>query len=72
LDLLPVLLGKRVDYGMLVKIFGEAPEDEQRKYSPATITAIRKEKISGTPMRAGSARAIRNAKTAACGTSSSG
>ena len=46
---MPVLLGGRVDFGMLIKIFGEAPKDEQRKYSPATIKAIRKEKISGNP-----------------------
>jgi len=45
----PVLLGGRVGFGMLIKIFGEAPEDEQRKYSPATIKAIRKEKVSGNP-----------------------
>ncbi|MBC8868013.1 MAG: hypothetical protein H8E44_01280 [Planctomycetes bacterium] len=45
----PVLLGGRVGFGMLIKIFGEAPKDEQRKYSLAKIKAIRKEKISGNP-----------------------
>ena len=45
----PILLGGRVDYGMLIKIFGETTKEDQRKYSPATIKAIRKERISGTP-----------------------
>jgi len=45
----PIQLGNRVDYGMLIKIFGEAPKDEQRKYSPAKIVSTRKEKVSGNP-----------------------
>jgi transposase-like protein/IS1 family transposase len=42
------LFGK-VDYGQVVKIFGEAPKDERRKYSPARIIDMRKQAIMGNP-----------------------
>lgn len=38
-------LGDRVQYGMLIKIFGTASQDEQRQYSPAKIKATRKEQV---------------------------
>ena len=39
----------KVDYGMLVKTFGEAPKDDRRKYSPATIISAKKRAIYGKP-----------------------
>jgi transposase-like protein/IS1 family transposase len=42
-------LGQRVDYGQVVKIFGEATKEERRKYSPGRIIGIRKEAVSGDP-----------------------
>jgi IS1 family transposase len=40
--------GADIDYGMLVKIYGEGPKTEAR-YSPAICTGARKETITGNP-----------------------
>ncbi|MCE2483622.1 MAG: IS1 family transposase, partial [Alphaproteobacteria bacterium] len=40
--------GGDVDYAMLVKLYGEAPEAEKR-YSPATCVGTRKRRIEGNP-----------------------
>jgi IS1 family transposase len=40
--------GTEVDYGMLVKMYGEGPKTEAR-YSPAVCTGARKESIMGHP-----------------------
>jgi IS1 family transposase len=40
--------GADVDYAMLVKIYGEAPEAEKR-YSPAQCIGARKDKVEGDP-----------------------
>ncbi|MDE0149816.1 MAG: IS1 family transposase [Rhodospirillaceae bacterium] len=40
--------GADVDYAMLVKLYGDAPEREKR-YSPATCVGARKRKIEGNP-----------------------
>ena len=40
--------GAAVDYAMLVKIYGEAPEG-QRRYSPAVCTGARKTRVEGDP-----------------------
>lgn len=42
--------GDDVDYAMLVKLYGEAPEG-QRRYSPAHCVGARKEAITGRPDR---------------------
>jgi IS1 family transposase len=42
-------LGHRVTYGTLKKLFGEAPKEDRRKYSPARIIGIRKRQIIGLP-----------------------
>jgi IS1 family transposase len=41
--------GCDVDYAMLVKIYGSAPESAKGRYSPAECTGARKEKIEGKP-----------------------
>ena len=41
--------GAGVDYGMLVKIYGEAPQEERRRYSPAKCLAAEKRRIEGDP-----------------------
>lgn len=38
-----------IDYAMLVKIYGEAPEGPQRRYSPARLLATEKTRIMGDP-----------------------
>ena len=43
--------GADIDYGMLVKIYGEGPKTEAR-YSPAICTGARKETITGNPDKA--------------------
>jgi len=43
--------GADVDYAMLVKLYGAAPEG-QRRYSPAECTGIKKTTITGTPDKA--------------------
>jgi IS1 family transposase len=41
--------GADVDYAMLVKIFGAAPEAMKGRYSPAECIGARKERIEGNP-----------------------
>jgi IS1 family transposase len=41
--------GSDVDYAMLVKIFGAAPEAMKGRYSPAECIGARKERIEGNP-----------------------
>lgn len=41
--------GEDIDYSMLVKMYGDAPKTDERRYSPATVTGTRKKTISGTP-----------------------
>jgi IS1 family transposase len=43
--------GDDVDYGMLVKMYGESPKTEAR-YSPAVCTGARKEAITSNPDKA--------------------
>ena len=45
----PMQLGSKVDFGMLIKIFGAPSKDDQRKYSPAQIISTRKEAVWGNP-----------------------
>lgn len=42
-------LNAKVDYGQVVKQYGDTTREDQRKYSPANIIACRKQKISGQP-----------------------
>lgn len=41
--------GGDVDYAMLVKIYGTAPESAKGRYSPAECIGARKERIEGSP-----------------------
>lgn len=41
--------GGDIDYAMLVKIYGSAPESAKGRYSPADCTGIRKTRIEGDP-----------------------
>ena len=41
--------GSDIDYAMLVKIFGAAPESMKGRYSPAECSGARKERIEGNP-----------------------
>ena len=42
--------GSKVDYAMLVKIYGAAPgKEDQRRYSPAECTGAEKRRITGNP-----------------------
>ena len=41
--------GGDVDYAQLVKIYGDAPKSEQRRYSSSECTGIRRSRISGNP-----------------------
>ena len=49
---LPSALAGRINYGTIVKIFGKTTVDDQRKYSPATISGIKKETVWGEPNQA--------------------
>ena len=49
LDAIDTALGGEVDYAMLVKFFGAAPEAAKGRYSPAECTGIIKPPISGDP-----------------------
>jgi IS1 family transposase len=41
--------GDEVDFAQLVKIYGEAPDGPQRRYSPAECVGARKRKVTGRP-----------------------
>ena len=41
--------GGEVDYAMLVKLYGSAPESAKGRYSPAECTGIIKTNVSGNP-----------------------
>ena len=41
--------GANVDYGQVVKLYGNTDIAEQRRYSPAQLVSIRKEVIAGRP-----------------------
>lgn len=41
--------GGDIDYAMLVKLYGNAPENAKGRYSPAKFTAARKTRIEGNP-----------------------
>ena len=41
--------GADIDYAMLVKHYGPAPDGDQRRYSPAECVGIRKDVVTGRP-----------------------
>lgn len=49
LDAVERAFGSNIDYAMLVKHYGPAPEGPQRRYSPADCVGITMEGITGTP-----------------------
>jgi IS1 family transposase len=49
LDAIDTAFGGEVDYAMLVKLYGEAPEGAKGRYSPADCTGAIKTPISGDP-----------------------
>jgi IS1 family transposase len=51
LDAIDTAFGGAVDYAMLVKLYGEAPEGAKGRYSPAECTGAIKTPISGEPDR---------------------
>jgi IS1 family transposase/transposase-like protein len=42
-------LNGRVDYGMLVKVYGEAGPEDRRRYSPARIIEAKRTRVLGVP-----------------------
>lgn len=46
---IPNALAGRIDYGQIVKIYGTPSKEEQRKYSPAKISKIKKRAVWGSP-----------------------
>lgn len=38
-----------IDYSQLIKLYGDAPKSEQKRYSPAKCKGIRKNRINGYP-----------------------
>lgn len=49
MDAVEGAFGGDVDYAQLVKLYGAAPKEEQRRYSPSTCTGARKNRINGQP-----------------------
>ncbi|MCH7729787.1 MAG: IS1 family transposase, partial [Planctomycetes bacterium] len=45
----PNALAGQVDFGMIVKTYGEPSVDERRKFSPPKITSMAKHKVWGNP-----------------------
>jgi IS1 family transposase len=48
-DAIEGAFGGDIDYAMLVKLFGPAPDSSKGRYSPAECTGIRKTRIEGSP-----------------------
>jgi len=44
--------GGDIDYAMLIKLYGAAPESAKGRYSPAECTGIKKRNIEGNPVNA--------------------
>ena len=38
-----------MDYAQLVKLYGDAPKSEQRRYSPSTCMGAKRKKVNGHP-----------------------
>lgn len=51
LDAVQKAFGDDVDYAMLVKLYGESPE-QQKRYSPAKIVGCERKKVNGGPDKA--------------------
>lgn len=49
LDAVEGAFGGDIDYAMLIKLYGAAPESAKGRYSPAECTGARKEPIEGNP-----------------------
>jgi IS1 family transposase len=49
LDAVDAHFGVEIDYAMLIKLYGNAPEGSQVRYSPAECIGCRKEVVSGDP-----------------------
>ena len=41
--------GQNIDYAQLIKIYGEAPEDDSKRYSPASCYGAEPKPIQGKP-----------------------
>ncbi len=46
---IPAILGDRVDYATLVKVYGEMEEDGKRRYSPAEVIGTTRTPVMGEP-----------------------
>ena len=49
LDAVEGAFGGDVDYSQLVKLYGDAPKSEQKRYSPAQCTGTKTKKVNGRP-----------------------
>ena len=59
--------GSDVDYAMLVKLYGEAPESMKGRYSPADASALARIGSKATPIRSTFQPALPSARTSPCG-----
>ena len=41
--------GGDIDYSQLIKLYGDAPKSEQKRYSPAKCTGIKHKRVNGHP-----------------------
>lgn len=51
LDALEEAFGNDVDYAQLVKLYGDVPKSEQRRYSPSACIGAKRKKVNGHPDR---------------------
>ncbi len=49
LEAVEVAFGGDVDYAQLVKLYGDAPKEDQRRYSPVECVGFVKQEVSGNP-----------------------
>lgn len=67
LDAVERAFGSEIDYAMLVKHYGPAPEGAQRRYSPAECTGTTKDVVTGRPDMKHVSTATPSARTFPCG-----
>ena len=49
LDAVEGAFGEDVDFAQLIKLYGDMPEPEKRRYSPATCIGTRRRRVTGNP-----------------------
>jgi hypothetical protein len=67
LDAVEGAFGGDIDYAMLVRLFGPAPDSSKGRYTPQSALAFARPELRAIPIRSTSARPMRNGTISICG-----